>query len=193
MTNFITGYSFLDIRTLEEPLPKDIGMGTFTASLYHKQQKQSRTEIEYDNCKESGHIRRECPYQPVCYDCSQPGHKRDSENYLGTQRRFRDTDYYAALESLTEFPDDNDAEEEEERDVDNDEEGDSDGDENDDTGKYLDVYYSKIEVLALKLKEYKEEGLEIKVGNDKKKYLHIMQFADDTTLILKMKLQYVTI
>lgn len=130
LTNFKTGDRFLDIVTPEEPLPKKIEMGIFTASVYHKEQKQSRTEIECGNCKESGHIRRECPNQPVCYDCSQPGHKRGSENCPETQRRLRDTGSHATLETLEELPDEE--EEEEEGDVENDEEEDSSGDEDDD-------------------------------------------------------------
>ena len=42
-----------------------------------------------------------------------------------------------------------------------------------------------VEILALKIKEDKEDGLEIKVGNNSKEYLQISQLADDTTLILK--------
>lgn len=47
------------------------------------------------------------------------------------------------------------------------------------------LFLLSVEVLALKIKEDKEEGLEINVGSDKKEYLHITQLADDTTLILK--------
>lgn len=136
LTNFKTGDRFLDIITPEEPLPKKIGMGIFTASVYHKEQKQSRTEIECGNCKESGHVRRECPNQPVCYDCSQPGHKRGSEKCPEIQKRFRDTGSHVPLETLEELPDEEEEEEEddEEGDVDNDEEEESDGDEDDKAG-----------------------------------------------------------
>ena len=49
------------------------------------------------------------------------------------------------------------------------------------------LFLLTVEVLALKIKEDKEEGLKINLGkgNDKKEYLHIAQLADDTTLILK--------
>ena len=87
LTNFKTGDRFVDIITPKEPLPKKIGMGIFTASVYHKEQKQSRADIECGNCKESGHIRRDCPNQPVCYDCSQPGHKRGSESCPETKKK----------------------------------------------------------------------------------------------------------
>ena len=53
-------------------------MGLFTASLYHKEQKQTQVEVECGNCRLLGHVRRECTNEPVCYDCLKPGHKRGS-------------------------------------------------------------------------------------------------------------------
>ena len=78
LTNFKTGDRFVDIIVPDEPLPKKKRMGDFTASLYHKEQKLPRTEIECGNCKEKGHLRRECQNEPVCYECMQSGHKRGS-------------------------------------------------------------------------------------------------------------------
>ena len=85
LTNFKTGDRFVDIIVPSEPLPKKKSMGLFTASLYHKEQKQSATEIECGNCKQSGHVRRDCKNEPVCYDCLKPGHKKGSPLCTGFQ------------------------------------------------------------------------------------------------------------
>lgn len=61
------------------------------------------------------------------------GHKRGSKYCAETQGGFRDTDSYAALQTLKGLPDKEEAEEE--GDVDNDEEEDRDGDEDDDARK----------------------------------------------------------
>ena len=78
LTNFKTGDRFVDIVVPSEPLPKKKPMGLFTASLYHKEQKQALKEIECGNCKQTGHVRKDCTNDPVCYDCLKPGHKRGS-------------------------------------------------------------------------------------------------------------------
>ena len=78
LKNFKTGDRFADIIVPDEPLPKKKQMGIFTASLYHKEQKVPKSEIECGNCKEMGHLRRECPNDPVCFECLQSGHKRGS-------------------------------------------------------------------------------------------------------------------
>ena len=84
LTGFRTGDIFVDIVAPKEHLhpPPKIGKGISTVDVYHQEQKQSRTETECGNCKESGHTRRDCSNQPVCYDCSQPGHTRGSGSVL---------------------------------------------------------------------------------------------------------------
>ena len=54
LTNFKIGDRFVDIVVPSEPLPKKKPMGLFTASLYHKEQKQALNEIECGNCKQTG-------------------------------------------------------------------------------------------------------------------------------------------
>ena len=76
LTNFKTGDRFVDIVVPDEPLPKKLPVGIFTASLYHKEQKQSVGEIECGNCMMKGHVRKECPNEIVCYDCRNAGHKK---------------------------------------------------------------------------------------------------------------------
>ena len=83
LTNFKTGDRFVDTIVPDEPLPKRKSMGIFTAMLYHKEQKVSKSDIECGNCKLEGHVRRECPNDPVCYECLHPGHKKGSMLCLG--------------------------------------------------------------------------------------------------------------
>ena len=65
LTNFKTGDRFVEIKVPNEPLPKKKSMGMFEASLYHKEQKQSQKEIECGNCKEKGHLRKDCTNEAV--------------------------------------------------------------------------------------------------------------------------------
>ena len=53
-------------------------MGAFTASLYHKEQKLAIENKECGNCIQKGHVRKDCPNEAVCYDCRQPGHKKET-------------------------------------------------------------------------------------------------------------------
>ena len=85
LTNFKTGDRFVDIVVPSEPLPKKKSMGLFTASLYHKEQKQTQSEIECGNCRQTGHVRRNCQNESVYYDCLKPGHKRGSPLCTGMQ------------------------------------------------------------------------------------------------------------
>ena len=76
LTNFKTGDRFVDIIVPEEPLPKRLDIGIFTASLFHREQKQNKVDKECGNCMLKGHIRRDCPNETVCYTCRQVGHKK---------------------------------------------------------------------------------------------------------------------
>ena len=76
LTNFKTGDRFVDIVVPDEPLPKKLPIGIFTASLYHKEQRTARGEIECGNCMLKGHVRKDCPNETVCYVCKNPGHKK---------------------------------------------------------------------------------------------------------------------
>ena len=78
LTNFKTGDRFVEIVVPDEPLPKRKGMGVFYATLYYKEQKQSVEDKVCGNCKETGHIRRDCPNEIICYACNEPGHKKGS-------------------------------------------------------------------------------------------------------------------
>ena len=76
LTNFKTGDWFVDIIVPEEPLTKRLDIGIFTASLYHREQKQIKVDKECGNCMLKGHIRRDCPNETVFYTCRQVGHKK---------------------------------------------------------------------------------------------------------------------
>ena len=74
LTNFKTGDRFVDMVVPDDPLPKKLSIGIFTASLYHKEQKNS--EKECGNCMMKGHLRKNCPNEVVCYVCRNAGHKK---------------------------------------------------------------------------------------------------------------------
>ena len=76
LTNFKTGDRFADTELPATPLPKKIIIGWFSASIYHKEQKQIQDEIECGNCRQKGHIRKDCKNEQVCYECMKPGHKK---------------------------------------------------------------------------------------------------------------------
>ena len=57
---------------------KNVQIGIWNASICHKEQKYFKNDIECGNCKGKGHIRRDCPNEPVCYDCLQSGHIKGS-------------------------------------------------------------------------------------------------------------------
>ena len=78
LTNVKTGDRFAEITVPNEPLPKKKQMGIFTASLYHKEQKQALKDKACENCKDKGHLRKDCTNETVCYECMKPGHKRGS-------------------------------------------------------------------------------------------------------------------
>ena len=78
LTNFKTGDSFVDVVIPSEPLRKKVQIDIWNAPIYHKEQNQIKHDIECGNCKGKGHIRRDCPDEPVYYDCLQSGHIKGS-------------------------------------------------------------------------------------------------------------------
>ena len=44
--------------------------------------------MECGNCKEKGHLRRDCPNEPVCFACGEKGHKRGSDSCRETIKDF---------------------------------------------------------------------------------------------------------
>ena len=105
LTNFKTGDRFVDIIVPKEPLPQKLAMGLFTASLYHKEQKQGQAEIECGNCKQKGHMRRDCKNEAVCYDCLQTGHKKGAESCPEMQKWFRQAEQFERDDDDDDFVD----------------------------------------------------------------------------------------
>ena len=88
LTNFKTGDRFIDIVVPSEPLPKKVEVGIFNASLYHKEQKLAKDDIECGNCMMKGHLRKDCKNEVVCYQCRNAGHKRGDECCPSLQGKF---------------------------------------------------------------------------------------------------------
>ena len=64
----------MDIVVPSDPLTKKKQMGLFTASLYHREQRQTLQDVECGNCRQKGHLRKNCKNEAVCYECLRPGH-----------------------------------------------------------------------------------------------------------------------
>ena len=69
-----TGDRFVDMVVPDDPLPKKLPIGIFTASLYHKEQHNSKKEC--GNCMMKGDLRKNCPNEVVCYVYRNVGHKK---------------------------------------------------------------------------------------------------------------------
>lgn len=92
LTNFKTGDRFVDITVPDSPLPKKLSVGIFTASIYHKEQKQSKEDIECGNCMLKGHLRKDCKNEVVCYDCRIQGHKKGDPECHIVKAKFQTDD-----------------------------------------------------------------------------------------------------
>ena len=79
LTNFKTGDRFVDVVIPSEPCQKKVQIGIWNASIYHKEQKQIKNDLECGNCKGKGHI-------TVGYDCLQSGHIKGSPLYPVTEQ-----------------------------------------------------------------------------------------------------------
>ncbi|KAL8591906.1 hypothetical protein ACOMHN_039959 [Nucella lapillus] len=67
------GRRFLYIDIPAKPLPKQVEMGPFKASIYHKEQK--RMDKECGKCLQKGHQAADCPNVIKCCQCYKDGHK----------------------------------------------------------------------------------------------------------------------
>ena len=77
LTRWKTGRRFVYIEIPKDPLPKQIKIGIYRASIYHKEQKKEERK-KYDkcfNCFAIGHHAGECPKPQKCRACRQEGHK----------------------------------------------------------------------------------------------------------------------
>ena len=77
LTRFGTGRRFIFISVPSKPLEKTLKIGRFTASVYHKEQKQNRDPNRpCGRCLQPGHTRFTCTNDVVCRECLLPGHMR---------------------------------------------------------------------------------------------------------------------
>ncbi|KAL8621862.1 hypothetical protein ACOMHN_046066 [Nucella lapillus] len=73
LTRWKTGRRFLYIDIPAKPLPKQVEMGPFKVSIYHKEQK--RMDKECGKCLQKGHQAAGCPIVIKCRQCYKDGHK----------------------------------------------------------------------------------------------------------------------
>ena len=102
LTNFKTGDKFVDFIVPDEALPKKLSVGIFNASLYHKEQKQAVEDKECGNCMLTGHLRKDCPNEIVCYDFRQAGHKKGDPECPSMEESFEDARSNAHSDSASE-------------------------------------------------------------------------------------------
>lgn len=76
LTRFLTGRRFVYITVPTTPLDKFVKISTFSAKLYHKEQKLAAKSVFCSRCLRSDHHVSQCSGDIVCKLCKQPGHKR---------------------------------------------------------------------------------------------------------------------
>lgn len=75
LTHWKTGRRFIYISLPKKPLPRQITISGFGASLYHKEQKFENKDAECRKCLQKGHTARTCINPIKCRQCFQDGHK----------------------------------------------------------------------------------------------------------------------
>ncbi|XP_072032796.1 uncharacterized protein [Amphiura filiformis] len=77
LTHTFSGVRVVNIDMPKNPLPKEIMVGSFQASLSYRGQPQvGKFERACSNCLQKGHNRRDCKELVTCNKCKQPGHIR---------------------------------------------------------------------------------------------------------------------
>lgn len=80
LTRWITGRRFIYVEVPDKPFPDRIPIGTFTASVFHFEQKaakkQQQQQAPCGRCLRAGHTSAQCHNDVVCLECGKPGHKR---------------------------------------------------------------------------------------------------------------------
>ena len=77
LTHWKTGRRFVYIQVPDAPLPTNVNIGPFKASLYHREQKtaQRQKEAECRRCLQKGHRTVDCTQPIKCRQCLNDGHK----------------------------------------------------------------------------------------------------------------------
>ncbi len=76
LTRWKTGRRFVFIAVPSQPLPKEVPIGPFRGTLYHKEQK---TVTTCTNCLQKSHNSSACTAPVKCRACYQDGHKAGAE------------------------------------------------------------------------------------------------------------------
>jgi len=72
LTTWLTGRRFVYIRIPDRALPEKITIGSATATLYHREQKNKPENSTYSRCFTKGHLASSCTNDIVCRTCKQP-------------------------------------------------------------------------------------------------------------------------
>ena len=80
--DYRTGRRTVWINLPEKPLPKNVKIGNFKATLFHWEQKE--VEIQCRKCLQYGHKANLCKNEEVCLQCGQPGHRKGSDKCKGS-------------------------------------------------------------------------------------------------------------
>ena len=75
LTRWLTGRRSVYIRIPDRALPEKISIGSATATLYHREQKNKPENSTCSRCFTKGHLASSCTNDIVCRTCKQPGHK----------------------------------------------------------------------------------------------------------------------
>lgn len=75
LTRWLTGRRFVYIKIPDRILPEKINIGTATATLYHREQKNKPENAVCSRCLTKGHRASTCANDIVCRTCKRPGHK----------------------------------------------------------------------------------------------------------------------
>ena len=75
LTRWLTGRRFVYIRIPDRSPGKKISIGSTTATLYHREQKNKPENSTCSRCVTKGHLASSCTNDIVCRTCKQPGHK----------------------------------------------------------------------------------------------------------------------
>ena len=75
LTRWLTGRRFVYIRIPGRALPEKISIGSATATLYHREQKNKPENSTCSRCFTKGYLASSCTSDIVCRTCKQPGHK----------------------------------------------------------------------------------------------------------------------
>ena len=108
LTRFLTGSRFVFITLPPSPLEKTMKVSFFTASVYHKEQKNTQRKVYCSRCLTEGHHVSQCLSDVVCRQCHKSGHKRGSPEcpaFSDSDNRPKEADKDSALSKQNVGPD----------------------------------------------------------------------------------------